>query len=86
LARRFTAATGAKTLPIGRSCFSFTPMLSECVAVMMVDEFGKRLGIGFITDVQRGESVELACRCSRAGSRHFRNAEINGIGKDRSQR
>ena len=85
LAHCFTAATGAKTLSIGRSCFSFTPMLSECVAVMMVDQFGERLGIGFITDVQRGEPVELACRCSRAGFRHFRNAEIDGVGKDRSQ-
>ena len=51
MASRFTAATGAKTLPIGRRCLPFTPVLSECVPMMMVDQFDDGQGIGFITDV-----------------------------------
>jgi hypothetical protein len=51
LASRFITATGAKTLPIGRRCLPFTPVLGECVPVMMVDQFGYGQGIGFITNV-----------------------------------
>ncbi len=50
--------------------------------MMMVDQLGESLRVGFVADMQGGKPVELASRCAWACLSHLGDAEIDAVGED----
>jgi hypothetical protein len=73
---------GPETLTVGRGSGSFAPVPREGVLMMMVDQLGESLRVGFVPCAQRRAPVEFTGCRAKTGFRHFGDAEVNAIGEN----
>src|SRR5215469_13658604 len=78
-------AASAKALPIRRRRSAVTPMLSKPDAVVMVDYLGKRLGVGFLTNIPSGDAAEHGKRDAWRGLGHTTQPQVDSVRKNGGQ-
>jgi hypothetical protein len=77
-----TASSGFESLPVRGTRGAVAPVSSELKLMLMIDDFGKRLGVRLIPDVPSGDARQCRKRNSRTRIRHSSQSKIDAIGKD----
>jgi hypothetical protein len=85
LSVRGAVTAGAKALPVRRRRSSITPMASKTDAVVIIDELGKRLGIGLLANMPSSHAAEYGKWDAWRGLGHASQAQVDSVCKDGGQ-
>ena len=82
---RLAPAAGAEPLPVGGRGGTFAPLGGERQSVLVVDEFGERLGIGLVAHMPARQPRQFRKARPRAGFGHLGKSEIRAVGQNGRQ-